>query len=67
MKEIHLLCNAHIDPVWLWKRHEGIAETISTFRVAADFCEEYDSFVFKRKNPGEYLDAAKSNRYNVYH
>lgn len=46
MKEIHLLCNAHIDPVWLWKRHEGIAETISTFRVAADFCEEYDGFVF---------------------
>lgn len=46
MKTIHLLCNAHIDPVWLWQREEGIAETISTFRVAADFCERYDNFVF---------------------
>ena len=24
----------------------GLAETISTFRVAADFCEKYDGFVF---------------------
>ncbi len=46
MKTIHLLCNAHLDPVWLWRREEGIAETISTFRVAADFCEKYDDFVF---------------------
>lgn len=46
MKKIHLLCNAHLDPVWLWGREEGIAEAISTFRVAADFCERYDSFVF---------------------
>lgn len=46
MKKLHLLCNAHIDPVWLWRWNEGLAETISTFRVAADFCEEYDGFVF---------------------
>ncbi len=46
MKKLHLLCNAHLDPVWLWKRNEGIAEAISTFRVAADFCDEYDGFVF---------------------
>ena len=44
--KIHLLCNAHIDPVWLWEKREGIAETISTFRVAADFCENYDGFIF---------------------
>ena len=44
--KIHLVCNAHLDPVWLWQRTEGIAETISTFRVAADFCEKYDNFVF---------------------
>ena len=46
MKKVHLLCNSHIDPVWLWRQNEGMAEAISTFRVAADFCEEYDSFVF---------------------
>lgn len=46
MKELHLICNAHLDPVWLWQRQEGIAEAISTFRVAADFCEEFDGFIF---------------------
>lgn len=46
MKKIHLVCNAHIDPVWLWEAEEGIAEAISTFRTAADFCEEYEDFIF---------------------
>lgn len=46
MKKVHLLCNAHLDPVWLWQWGEGAAEAISTFRVAADFCERYDGFVF---------------------
>ena len=46
MKKIHMLCNAHLDPVWLWSRDEGMAEAISTFRVAADFCERYDDFIF---------------------
>lgn len=46
MKKIHLLCNAHLDPVWLWPRDEGLAEALSTFRVAVRFCKEYDAFVF---------------------
>ncbi|MBO5105540.1 MAG: alpha-mannosidase [Clostridia bacterium] len=46
MKKVHLLCNAHLDPAWLWPWNEGLAEALSTFRVAADFCEQYDTFVF---------------------
>ncbi len=45
-RTIHLICNAHIDPVWLWTWEEGLAETLSTFRIAAKFCEEFDGFVF---------------------
>ena len=45
-KNLHLICNAHIDPVWLWDMEEGISAAISTFRMAANFCEEYDGFVF---------------------
>ncbi|MBQ8508566.1 MAG: alpha-mannosidase [Clostridia bacterium] len=45
-KRLHLICNAHLDPVWQWEWEEGAAETLSTFRIAADFCEEYDSFLF---------------------
>lgn len=44
--KLHLICNAHLDPVWLWRWDEGAAEAISTFRVAADFCEEFHGFVF---------------------
>ena len=43
---MHLVCNAHIDPVWLWDWQEGAAEAISTFRVAAELCEQFEGFVF---------------------
>ena len=46
MKTFHLLSNAHLDPVWLWEWEEGAAEAISTFRVAADLCEEFEGFIF---------------------
>jgi alpha-mannosidase len=46
LPRIHLVCNAHLDPVWLWEWEEGAAEAISTFRTAADLCEAFDSFVF---------------------
>ncbi|MFO8101495.1 MAG: glycoside hydrolase family 38 C-terminal domain-containing protein [Dehalococcoidia bacterium] len=43
---IHLVCNAHLDPVWLWEWEEGAAEALSTFRTAAELCEEFDGFIF---------------------
>lgn len=48
MKEIHLICNAHIDPVWHWHFNEGIGCAISTFRVAAEMAEDEsnNSFIF---------------------
>ena len=42
MKRLHLICNAHIDPIWQWTWDEGIAATISTFKSAADLCDEFD-------------------------
>ena len=46
MKTLHLVSNAHLDPVWLWEWEEGAAAAISTFRVAADFCEQFAGYVF---------------------
>ena len=43
---IHLVCNAHLDPVWLWEWPEGAAEAISTFRIAADLGEKFPGFIF---------------------
>jgi alpha-mannosidase len=45
-RRVHLLCNAHLDPVWLWPWPEGAAEAISTFRTAADLCERNPGFIF---------------------
>ena len=45
MKKIHLICNSHLDPVWMWDWEEGFGEAISTFHQAELFCREFD-FVF---------------------
>ena len=41
----YLFCNAHLDPVWLWRWEEGLSETLSTFRSAANLLEEYPDLV----------------------
>ncbi|WP_217596776.1 alpha-mannosidase [Cohnella sp. GbtcB17] len=46
MKKLHLISNAHLDPVWQWEWEEGAAAAVSTFRAAASFCREYDGYVF---------------------
>ena len=43
---IHLIGNAHIDPVWLWRWTEGYQETRATFRSALDRLGEFPEFVF---------------------
>lgn len=45
-KRVHLICNAHLDPVWQWEWEEGVAAAVSTFRTAADLCEQFDEFIF---------------------
>lgn len=42
MKKLHLICNSHIDPVWMWDWEEGLGEAISTFFQAEQFCREFD-------------------------
>ncbi|MBQ8752489.1 MAG: alpha-mannosidase, partial [Clostridia bacterium] len=43
---IHLIGNAHIDPVWLWKRSEGLAEIRATFRSALERMKEFSEYHF---------------------
>ncbi len=42
MKEVHLICNAHLDPIWQWEWEEGAAAAISTFQSAADLADKFD-------------------------
>ena len=46
MKQVYLIGNAHIDPVWLWRKGEGMAEVLSTFRSALDRMNEFPDYVF---------------------
>ncbi len=43
---LHMVGNAHIDPVWLWQWPEGYQEVRATFRSAIDRMTEYPEFVF---------------------
>ncbi len=42
MKKVHLICNAHIDPIWQWDWQEGVSAALSTFRSAVELANEYD-------------------------
>lgn len=46
MNKVHLIGNAHLDPVWLWRWQEGFAEVKATFRSALDRMKEFDDFIF---------------------
>jgi alpha-mannosidase len=48
MTIVHMIGNAHIDPIWLWPWQSGVDEVLATFCSAADRCEEYPDFIFTR-------------------
>lgn len=43
---VHLICNAHLDPVWQWRWEEGCAEALATFRNAVELLNEHDNLIF---------------------
>lgn len=65
MKRVHLICNAHLDPVWLWRWEEGCTEAISTYRVAASFIDEFKGFKFNH-NEALLYEWVKENDPELY-
>jgi alpha-mannosidase len=43
---VHLICNAHLDPVWQWRWTEGCSEALMTFRNAVEILDEYPELIF---------------------
>ena len=41
-KDVHLVCNAHIDPIWQWDWQEGVSAALSTFQTAVRLAKKYD-------------------------
>jgi len=51
---LHMIGNAHIDPVWLWQWQEGFQEVLATFRSALDRMDEYPDFRFTASSAAFY-------------
>jgi alpha-mannosidase len=45
-RTVHLIGNAHMDPVWIWDWREGFGEVWATFRAALDRLAEHADVVF---------------------
>lgn len=53
-KTVHMIGNAHLDPVWLWQWQEGFQEVKATFKSALDRIREYPDFVFTNSSAAYY-------------
>ncbi|HWK72697.1 MAG TPA: glycoside hydrolase family 38 C-terminal domain-containing protein [Povalibacter sp.] len=45
---VHLVLNAHIDPVWLWPWQSGLDEALATCRSACDRLDNHPDIIFTR-------------------
>ena len=65
MKTVHLIFNAHLDPIWLWPWQAGLDEALATCRSACDRLDTHPDLTFSRGEAWVYsqverLDPAKS-------
>jgi alpha-mannosidase len=51
---VHMVANAHIDPVWIWDWHEGMHEVLQTFRAALERLAEHPDLVFTASSAAYY-------------
>ena len=45
---VHMIGNAHLDPVWLWPWQSGADEALATFAHAVTRCDETPEFIYTR-------------------
>jgi alpha-mannosidase len=53
MATIHLIANAHIDPIWLWPWPAGLDAILNTARSTCDLLDDYP-FIFTRGDAWSY-------------
>lgn len=56
---LHLIPNAHLDPVWLWNFQEGLNEGIRTCRTILDLMDEFPELTFSRGEASIYRHIEK--------
>lgn len=48
MKTVHLVFNAHLDPVWLWPWEAGLDEVLNTCETVCGLLERHPDVIFTR-------------------
>jgi len=59
--KIHMIGQAHIDPVWLWSWSEGVSVVHSTFQSALDRMKETPDFKFTASSAQFYVWVAEND------
>lgn len=54
MKTIHLILNAHLDPIWLWPWQAGLDAALATFRSACDRLDAHPDLTFTKGDAWSY-------------
>ncbi len=60
IRKLHMIGNAHIDPVWLWQWQEGFHEVKASFRSALDRMKEYPDFTFVASSAAFYKKSSSA-------
>lgn len=53
-RTLHLICQAHLDPVWIWHRRDGYSEALTTLGSAVQFLESEPDMKFTRSSAAVY-------------
>jgi alpha-mannosidase len=51
---VHIIGYAHLDPAWMWRWHEGFAESSGLARTALALMEEFPDYTFVRSSAQAY-------------
>jgi len=51
---VHMIANAHIDPVWLWTEDEGREVVLATCRTMVEMLRKHPEFTFVRSSAATY-------------
>ena len=67
MYTIHVLPNAHLDPVWLWDGREGLNQGIRSMRTTLNLMDEFPELTYMRGEamlivPGHRMPTEKPHR-----
>jgi alpha-mannosidase len=71
MKTVHLIFNAHLDPVWLWPWQAGLDAVLATCRSACDRLDAHPDLIFTKADAWffeqvEKVDPALFKRVHAY-